>query len=401
MLSSTSASGSRVHARGVVAGARARHRPSGPRAPVSRPLSTAGGPEPARIAAHRGERPCALRQRGVHRRAAFASDVSATCSRVTTLFPHLTAAETSATACEPPARGTPTAHRKCWSVWVSGDSKGDGGRSLSGQPAGDRRPRPRLAPSPRCFCSTSLLRARCAAAPRAARGPVGVLRDWGTAAVVVTHDFTRRTVSRTNIVVYDGGRVGRRRRARIAVAAASEIVAASWVSATCSTTVLKASPDRIRLRWRGYMLEAVNSPTHSYLPPPDSPIAFSSENGVRAAHPQGCGTPIRAPMNLMSGVGWGRRISAPRGALRFSSGRAGRAARATTTSRWRCRTSCTRSSRSIAIVKGEFSIHRGSSTSCPPDGDARAVAGGIAPAVLAHWSLTLPALDIHAARCSR
>ena len=39
-------------------------------------------------------------------------------------------------------------------------------------------------------------------------------------------------------------------------------------------TVIKATPDRIQLRWRGQMLEAVNSPTRSYLPPPESPIAF-------------------------------------------------------------------------------------------------------------------------------
>ena len=39
-------------------------------------------------------------------------------------------------------------------------------------------------------------------------------------------------------------------------------------------TVVKASPDRIQLRWRGQLLEAVNSPSRSYLPAADSPIAF-------------------------------------------------------------------------------------------------------------------------------
>ena len=39
-------------------------------------------------------------------------------------------------------------------------------------------------------------------------------------------------------------------------------------------TVLKATPDRIQLRWRGQTLEAVNSPNHSYLPAPDSPLDF-------------------------------------------------------------------------------------------------------------------------------
>src|SRR5439155_1724510 len=39
-------------------------------------------------------------------------------------------------------------------------------------------------------------------------------------------------------------------------------------------SVVKAAPDRIQLSWRGQTLEAVNSPTRSYLPPPESPIAF-------------------------------------------------------------------------------------------------------------------------------
>src|SRR2546430_10360775 len=41
-----------------------------------------------------------------------------------------------------------------------------------------------------------------------------------------------------------------------------------------SGRVVKATPDRIQIRWRGQLLEAVNSPSHSYLPAPDSPIAF-------------------------------------------------------------------------------------------------------------------------------
>ena len=41
-------------------------------------------------------------------------------------------------------------------------------------------------------------------------------------------------------------------------------------------TVLKATPDRIQLRWRGQTLEAVNSPNRSYLPAPDRPSISSS-----------------------------------------------------------------------------------------------------------------------------
>src|SRR2546422_11611228 len=67
-------------------------------------------------------------------------------------------------------------------------------------------------------------------------------------------------------------------------------------------TVVKATPERIQIGWRGQTLEAVNSPTRSYPPPPDSPIAFfiRTEDGRliredrRAPHPQ-------HHMKLMSG----------------------------------------------------------------------------------------------------
>jgi ABC-type Fe3+/spermidine/putrescine transport system ATPase subunit len=39
-------------------------------------------------------------------------------------------------------------------------------------------------------------------------------------------------------------------------------------------TVIKSAPDRIQVLWRGHVLEAVNSPRHAYLPPPEAPIAF-------------------------------------------------------------------------------------------------------------------------------
>ena len=39
-------------------------------------------------------------------------------------------------------------------------------------------------------------------------------------------------------------------------------------------TVLKATPDRVQFRWRGQTLEAVNSPTRSYLPAAGSALAF-------------------------------------------------------------------------------------------------------------------------------
>jgi molybdate transport system ATP-binding protein len=103
-----------------------------------------------------------------------------------------------------------------------------------------------------------------------------ILRDWRTAAVVVTHDFTEAYRLGDRIVVYDGGRVVQSApRSELLWQPASESVARIMgIRNVLHGTVVKATPDRIQLRWRGQLLEAVNSPSRSYLPPPDSPIAF-------------------------------------------------------------------------------------------------------------------------------
>jgi molybdate transport system ATP-binding protein len=103
-----------------------------------------------------------------------------------------------------------------------------------------------------------------------------ILRDWGTAAVVVTHDFTEAYRLADRIVVYDAGRVVQSApRSELLWQPASESVARIMgVRNVLRGTVVKATPDRIQLRWRGQLLEAVNSPSRSYLPAPDAPIAF-------------------------------------------------------------------------------------------------------------------------------
>jgi molybdate transport system ATP-binding protein len=103
-----------------------------------------------------------------------------------------------------------------------------------------------------------------------------VLADWGTAAVVVTHDFTEAYRLGDRIVVYEDGRVVQAApRAELLWQPASESVARIMgIPNVLHGTVVKATPDRIQLRWRGQLLEAVNSPSRSYLPPPDAPIAF-------------------------------------------------------------------------------------------------------------------------------
>jgi molybdate transport system ATP-binding protein len=103
-----------------------------------------------------------------------------------------------------------------------------------------------------------------------------LLNAVGTAAVVVTHDFTEAYRLGDRIVVYDGGRVVQSApRSELLWRPASESVARIMgIRNVLRGTVVKATPDRIQLSWRGQLLEAVNSPSRSYLPPPDSPIAF-------------------------------------------------------------------------------------------------------------------------------
>ena len=103
-----------------------------------------------------------------------------------------------------------------------------------------------------------------------------ILAEWKTAAVLVTHDFTEAYRLGDRIVVYEEGRVVQAApRSELLWQPASESVARIMgIRNILHGTVVKATPDRIQLRWRGLLLEAVNSPSRSYLPAPDTPIAF-------------------------------------------------------------------------------------------------------------------------------
>ena len=132
-----------------------------------------------------------------------------------------------------------------------------------------------------------------------------ILRDWGTAAVLVTHDFTEAYRIGDRIVVYDAGRVVQSApRAELLWRPASESVARIMgIRNVLHGTVVKATADRIQIRWRGQLLEAVNSPTRSYLPLPDSPIAFfiRPEYVRLIRKDRGAADPSHH-MNLMDGV---------------------------------------------------------------------------------------------------
>jgi ABC-type Fe3+/spermidine/putrescine transport system ATPase subunit len=94
--------------------------------------------------------------------------------------------------------------------------------------------------------------------------------------VLVTHDFTEAYRLADRIVVYENGRVIQSApKAELLWQPASESVARIMgLANVLHGTVVKAMPDRIQVAWRGLTLEAVNSPTRSYLPAPGSSIAF-------------------------------------------------------------------------------------------------------------------------------
>jgi molybdate transport system ATP-binding protein len=132
-----------------------------------------------------------------------------------------------------------------------------------------------------------------------------VLRQFPVAAVVVTHDFGEAYRLADRIVVYEAGRVVQSApRGELLWQPASEAVARIvGIRNVLRGTVVKATPDRIQLRWREQLLEAVNSPSRSYLPPPGSPIAFfvRPEYVRLIRKDRGAADPVHH-MNLMEGT---------------------------------------------------------------------------------------------------
>jgi molybdate transport system ATP-binding protein len=132
-----------------------------------------------------------------------------------------------------------------------------------------------------------------------------ILDEWAIPAVIVTHDFTEAYRLGDRIVVCEAGRVVQAApRSELLWRPASESVARIvGIRNVLRGTVLKATPDRIQILWRGQTLEAVNSPTHAYLPPPDSPIAFFIRpEYVRLIRKDRVAADPRHHMNLMSGI---------------------------------------------------------------------------------------------------
>ena len=130
-----------------------------------------------------------------------------------------------------------------------------------------------------------------------------VLAQWGKAAVVVTHDITEAYRLGDHIVVYEEGRVIQSSpRAELLWQPASQAVARIMgLANVVRGTVLKATPDRIQLRWRGQTLEAVNSPHRSYLPAPDRALDFFIRPEYVRLIRKDHGPPDAHHMNVMRG----------------------------------------------------------------------------------------------------
>jgi molybdate transport system ATP-binding protein len=131
------------------------------------------------------------------------------------------------------------------------------------------------------------------------------VRDWRKATVVVTHDLAEAYQLADRVVVYEAGHVIQSGpRAELLWQPTSESVARIMGARNILRgTVLKATPDRIQLRWRGQLLEAVNSPTHAYLPAPETSIAFFIRPEYVRLIRKDRGAPDPGHhMNLMSGV---------------------------------------------------------------------------------------------------
>jgi molybdate transport system ATP-binding protein len=103
-----------------------------------------------------------------------------------------------------------------------------------------------------------------------------ILKDWKVPAVLVTHDFSEAYRLGDRVIVYEAGRVRQAApRGELLRRPASESVARILgFRNILRGTVVETTTDRIRLAWRGQVLEAANSPGHPYLPPRETPVAF-------------------------------------------------------------------------------------------------------------------------------
>ena len=228
-----------------------------------------------------------------------------------------------------------------------------------------------------------------------------ILRDWGTAAIVVTHDFTEAYQLGDRIVVYEAGRVinpppapsccGNRPRSR-------------WPGSGSNIceTVAKATPDRIQIRWRRKARPWKQSTR------PRAPTCTSARRSHRVLHPAryvrlirkiaGHRT-LRIPHRPHGGRGRGQADLGTTWTLRIRLDEPGKPAQGD----YDLEVEVPRLVYEILEIDRDrhwqLSIHRGSSRCCPRDVQDRPslAVQGIRRQYSPGWSLTVPALDIQAA----
>ncbi len=105
---------------------------------------------------------------------------------------------------------------------------------------------------------------------------VATVREWGKAAVLVTHDLAEAFEMADRIVIYDAGRVvqAASRSELLSRPASVEVARLLGARNILSGTVIKATPEIIELGWRGHALQAINSPARGWLPAPGTPVTF-------------------------------------------------------------------------------------------------------------------------------
>ena len=105
---------------------------------------------------------------------------------------------------------------------------------------------------------------------------LAILEGWKVPAVLVTHDLSEAYHLGEHLIVYDAGRVRQSApRADVLARPASEAVARILgVRNVLRGIVRDVREDRLRLEWRGQLLEVVTPPDQAYRPSPGSAVAF-------------------------------------------------------------------------------------------------------------------------------
>jgi molybdate transport system ATP-binding protein len=194
------------------------------------------------------------------------------------LFPHLTVHENIAFGLRGQARAAAEARTDHIERWLGIESlRARRPRELSGGQQQRVALGRALAVDPDLLLLDEPLSALDASLRRQLRDDLTrIVRQWGKPTVIVTHDLSEAYQLSDHVVVYDGGEVVQSApKAELFWRPASERVARVLdIPNVLRGTVVKASADRIQLRWRGQLLEAVNSPARAYLPAPGAPLAF-------------------------------------------------------------------------------------------------------------------------------